>query len=944
MAPAITDALTDRATPEDVVFLLLRLVRDGALAQCLHAVHTIVEDPERSAHDMVYAIAAIAEAGTHLDKQRTVLQLLAREVLEEEVSDRAVSVFYPGVLSAEEFVLLVAKTQLSARSSSPHFPDRAGRLIRGSAPKDHLEPLLTGLFALLKRMPGVTTENGRVSYLVSREFLWITPILSSVVARTLSSNSISDILEDKVVDALIIIGLAEYCDRPMESRKIDLQQPSVSHLGIRRQYCWKTGDENTCQQPGKRPHIFDVFNHLSPLEISEIDSTWMLDDISPNHPEGHRLIALGWVSDCFRHFGTPKTLRADVWNRIKDSRVLRRFFGQMFPNASMRWLTRSKIRIEHYAKWGHKCHRQKLMKWFRRQRNSMWFWCHTGKLREGSNLWNLVHLYEIGMRQRDDFGEEMLVAISNYYSPAVSAAFREGCKAFWRNYAPPLRHERAKPNELPYGIIIGQTGLRFEVTDGLDFATLSPAEAELAVRYAAEESNAFPDWLPDLARFHPAPFKDVLISCISADWSVAEPDTMQSDVLWRFYDVSPRLQELMASDLLALLQSRDPCTPKLLLQVVAVILRGMPQAETQIIALAGTRMPDVALESPVLAPWLVIWLWLDVNAALEWLERTNAATPIETMDAVFRSLGSWMVDQIRFVTPTDRAPAYYQSDALRQLIRLFYLHIRPEDDIDRAGTGTYTPTARDHAQGFRVDLVSRLVNLPGQAAHDAILQLADDPALTRHRAYLLRCAASRRRLDAEPDPWKPGDAWKFASTFDLPVRSGHDLFAATFRRLRVLRDDLQDADFRRREGLPIDGNEDRLQEWLARYLDDSAKDQYAVHREVLVANNKMPDLRLDTPPHPPTSIEVKWADDWSYRELSTALSDQLVGLYMRARRSRHGILLLGWRGKKQHWQGPNREAFSFQEMVEKLGEEAKDILGDRWDIDNLEIFSLKFGR
>ena len=162
------------------------------------------------------------------------------------------------------------------------------------------------------------------------------------------------------------------------------------------------------------------------------------------------------------------------------------------------------------------------------------------------------------------------------------------------------------------------------------------------------------------------------------------------------------------------------------------------------------------------------------------------------------------------------------------------------------------------------------------------------------------------------------------------------------RRVRQLKDDLEDADFRRREGLPTDGYEDRLQEWLGHYFQDRASDQYVVYREPVVAHGKKPDLRLETPSYPSTSIEVKWADDWSYKELSEALSDQLVGRYMRARRSQHGVLLLGWRGKKRRWKAPDGTWVAFPELVDRLNGEATTILDDRWDINGLTAIGVKF--
>ena len=43
------------------------------------------------------------------------------------------------------------------------------------------------------------------------------------------------------------------------------------------------------------------------------------------------------------------------------------------------------------------------------------------------------------------------------------------------------------------------------------------------------------------------------------------------------------------------------------------------------------------------------------------------------------------------------------------------------------------------------------------------------------------------------------------------------------------------------------------------------------------------------------------ADSWSLRELKEAIKDQLIGLYMRSKDERYGVLALTYHGKKQRW-------------------------------------------
>ena len=391
-------------------------------------------------------------------------------------------------------------------------------------------------------------------------------------------------------------------------------------------------------------------------------------------------------------------------------------------------IKRARHRVRQYVKWGYHRDLTKVTDGYYRWRNTIWFLLHLRKLKHGRLLGDLVFLYRTTEHGSSD-------AIRRLYGSLIVAAYEEGCKAHWRTFRPPFPHEKDDPNRTHLETFIGQRGLQVEFDGGLDPSTLSISEADTAARYAVEELANFPQWLPDLAGAHHGPVQSVLRNCVEADWLLTGPNARGSGVADRLYHGAPSLSRLMARELLGMLRISDPGSPRLLLNVVGVILRGSPGSASNVAQLAAVRVRAHLLHGLLVAPWLLVWLWLDALAALDWLEEKSSSTPRDDIDALFLAVGSWMNEDTGRPMAIDETPSYHDLGPLRRLLRLFYRHVRPEDDVHRVGT--YSPDSRDHTQEFRDALLNRLTNTPGPEAHAALVGLADDPLFVRHREQVL---------------------------------------------------------------------------------------------------------------------------------------------------------------------------------------------------------------
>ncbi|WP_092234988.1 hypothetical protein [Bradyrhizobium sp. Gha] len=92
--------------------------------------------------------------------------------------------------------------------------------------------------------------------------------------------------------------------------------------------------------------------------------------------------------------------------------------------------------------------------------------------------------------------------------------------------------------------------------------------------------------------------------------------------------------------------------------------------------------------------------------------------------------------------------------------------------------------------------------------------------------------------------------------------------------------DLVNDEYQQGETLALLPKESRVQRWLADRMTLKQGRSYSVDREVHVADEKEPDIRLRCKPTDATMpIEIKVAESWTLEQLEDALVRQLCGRY-----------------------------------------------------------------
>lgn len=130
-----------------------------------------------------------------------------------------------------------------------------------------------------------------------------------------------------------------------------------------------------------------------------------------------------------------------------------------------------------------------------------------------------------------------------------------------------------------------------------------------------------------------------------------------------------------------------------------------------------------------------------------------------------------------------------------------------------------------------------------------------------------------------------------------------------------------------------------VQKWVADRLRLKQGRSYSVEREVNVADEKEPDIRLRAKATDASvPAEVKVAESWTLDELEAALIRQLCGKYLRAREGRYGILLLvHQKARPKGWQGGDGTMWTFDQVVKHLRAMAVAIAASSSDSPQPEI-------
>jgi hypothetical protein len=392
----------------------------------------------------------------------------------------------------------------------------------------------------------------------------------------------------------------------------------------------------------------------------------------------------------------------------------------------------------------------------------------------------------------------------------------------------------------------------------------------------------------------------------------------------------------MAPIVLDELERRTTLSTTMLSLVLDIAKWGLPAQQNRFKDLAISRF-NTAPDNVIGSLYIGAVFSIDGRAATEAFSAKLDRTPVNDQPALVQ-----MVLPHIFGDHHEDEEAPYRNlplDSLVRLVHLAFQKIRIEDDNAHPSGVVYSPDNRDRAEDARGTVFGLLVNTPGLATYKVMLRLAETSDFLLLKPRLIELAKERAAKDSESESWKPGEVVAFEQTAETQPQSARDLQIVALRRLADMQYDLHHDDFQQGETLAGLADENAVQKWVADRMRLKQGRSYSVEREVHVADEKEPDIRLRAKATDASvPVEVKVAESWTLDELEAALKDQLCRKYLRAREGRHGILLLVHQEPRlKGWQDHDGAMLTFNQVVERLRTTAVAISASGFDAPEPEI-------
>ena len=533
------------------------------------------------------------------------------------------------------------------------------------------------------------------------------------------------------------------------------------------------------------------------------------------------------------------------------------------------------------------------------------------------------------------------------YGEVVARFYRDGAVCFWRHYKPKIRSEGDPIGSRHYNVLIGLEGLEIEARENENWTGhLSPAEVELACRYATYELNGFPAWLPDLFGAHPDIVCEFLMQEIHYELSIENPETQTHYVLsdvywsgqWAWDCLTPRIYEQL---------KEEPQNLSNLDQLLTIV-QGTSLSDELVDNLASEKC-RTELELQHQARWFAVWTGVSPVAAIDSItKRLSEISDPENRTLFAKVFVTHLLGDRRGGGACARE-AFQTPEHLKSLYMLMHEHIRPDEDINRSGGGGYTPELRDEAQDARDGLFNLLNQIPekkkGKEVYSALNELSGFHPIEKTRKWIKLQAKKRAEKDSDMEPWSPEQVKDFTETMERTPRNHKELADLAVLRLLDLKHDLEQGDSSIANVLQDVKQERKMRTLIGWQLGGKANGRYSISQEEELADAKKPDLRfLGMGFDGPVPVELKLADNWNGPKLFERLENQLCRDYLRDKRSNRGIYLLVYRGKKTRWQLPNSKYVVFSDLTDALQEHWQKISPNFPGVEHIRVVGIDLMR
>ncbi|MCD4653686.1 hypothetical protein K8T06_07090, partial [bacterium] len=505
----------------------------------------------------------------------------------------------------------------------------------------------------------------------------------------------------------------------------EIEKVISENMILRRHLFWSCSKVARDKNKRNLTRYFDIKDAYDLFQISENDVNWLVQNVETKESIYDRLLAMDGI---FQIYCKPECLEDRMLLHEKLARshpALRKRFS--------RWKNRIPAKSYHLLRSDRLKKAREIREKRKFERNLEWLNNNLETVRNGSNPRVLQFLWYEANKEQTEWTVDSLNELAKKYGDNIANAAKDGLRKFWRNLIPPLPHEEEKRNTTSGSVILGLNGLEIDVKNGLNLRKLSAKDAKTAARYATRNLGNFPDWLDQIVESYPSEVFTVLNESIEADYKLSANEETVNDVLSKLPHSSEKLRDLCFPIIWELISTDDPPRIDSLLQSLRIVLFSPKCPVDEVANIAETRCPISINDENKFPIWWTVWFLSNPLKSVIWLETQVHLAPNQATSLIIS-----ICDQLHHWTERYsilNSRMINEPEALKRLILLVFLNVRPEENIKHEGV--YSPDPRDNAQSVQNSFIQWLVRIKGDKTRIALKYLADNEKLSSLKDWFL---------------------------------------------------------------------------------------------------------------------------------------------------------------------------------------------------------------
>ena len=942
----ISIKILDNEVPEDLRILLISIVRYGKLQSCQAALLDLIKSPNESDDLKSYAAMAIRD----IHEESILIQLYEIikdwDYIEPFVCGIFCEALYPQVIDGKKLIRLLRKTKdvLDETLGLPYYLEKHLEVVL-----DHSLSilLLKELLVIIKEEPLLPIQDKQS--LVSEKYYWIGELIPIILRKLSDTENFNEKDITLVAEAIFILQYLWNAGKLHSIYTQDWQELKITNAIIKRAYFWYDFER-------RNPAIIDlstsekfVYDRGLLIQLTKEDIKWLAEDILSMQNNVYVKTAFFASLDILIYNICEKKYYRIIRKSISKNVELKKIFNSSTKSSVKLRLMRLRNRLLYrlFACYSIRDLQRKLKMFFQRFYrgiyDNLWLLVHSKQLKNGKYFGSLRALSYEAAVNHSNYGGIDIEILKQKRGKIITDSAVEGWKNVYLNWVPPLPFEKENVNSTHYGTIIGLRWIGLAIKrNELKIGDIEKEEAEKLCRYAISELNGFSDWIVDLAKYHSNVLQNTFIDCLRHEWDLPADQVHPEGVLRTIYYSNNELAPFIEKEILNLLQQNDPKNHQILSMALSVLFFNPNPPQQMISEIAVARLSSYNLDDYFYITWMVILLQTDTKTALTILKKLTIDLS-DNMNLIVKLCSALNGRSARHSNQIPN-PEYLKSESLKELIPFIYEMVNIEYDIDRMGSkhsASWTPNERDEAQEFRSQLLNQLAQSKEENALDVLRGLLKEEQLKNQHDYILHLIDERIENMVDVEKWLPSDIIEFMEKNEITPKNEFDLYRIACSRIEEIKSEVEKGkkDTSSRTDLHPGDDESVFRIWLKRGLHRLSRGHYIVPQEVEVDLKKRPDIRIEHPNINPTSIELKIAENHTFRKIIEGLNDQLVGKYLRASDNNCGIYVIAYVDidKKKEWNN-----YNFNELVEYLQRLASEIQSKHSKLINIKVFGIDF--